>query len=240
MTKVFLAISLVALSLCSTALGKTQIVAVIDTGVDQAAGIKLCPTGSIDFVTHSTSPTDNLGHGTHIASTIQNNAGKADFCIVSIRYYSDSAPGSLNLANMIKAIEHAVSIHADYINISGGGPSPNKEEKAAIKKALDNGIKVVVAAGNDHHDISIEDYRYYPADYDKRIVVVGNLVSLGHRSPSSNYGGPTNRWEIGTNVRSNIPCFNSNSKPPCSGLMSGTSQATAVATGKLISQAFLK
>jgi len=239
--KVLLSVSLIASVLMLVpvrALGASKIVvAVIDTGVDVAAVSHLCQTGHMDFVTHSSSPVDYHGHGTHIASLIEKNAGEGDFCIVSLRYYSESATGNVNLANMIKAINYAIDLHVNYINISGGGAEYSEEEFQAIKKALNRGIKIVAAAGNDHRDISIKDNRYYPACYDKRITVVGNLAEDGSRSPSSNYGEPTNRWEIGTGVRANVPCYNAYDKPPCSGKLTGTSQATAIATGKLINKA---
>lgn len=60
--------------------------------------------------------------------------------------------------------------------------------------------------------------------YDKRIVVVGNKDSFGTRIKSSNYGKLVNRWEIGENQEAY-------------GItLTGTSQATAVATGKLIGE----
>jgi subtilisin family serine protease len=130
-------------------------------------------------------------------------------------------------------LRRAIELKVNFINISGGGPEYSETEYQLIKRALDSGIKIVAAAGNDGHDISIESNRYYPASYDKRITVVGNLAENGSRAPSSNYGGPTNRWEVGTAVRARIPCTNPNSHN-CSGKLTGTSMACAVATGKLV------
>lgn len=240
MKKVIITSILALLLLGSPALAKQLVVAVIDTGVDPAAEIKLCPTGHYDFVTKSASPVDYHGHGTHIASTIQNNAGKGDYCIVSIKYHNPSAPGSVNLDNMIKAVEYAVALNVDYINISGGGPEYSEKEYQAIKKALDKGMVVVAAAGNDHTNIDPKDNKYYPASYDKRIVVVGNKSVDGKRSPSSNYGDTVTRWEVGEGVRANIPCTSTTAHPPCSGKLSGTSQACAIATGKLLNQRLSK
>jgi hypothetical protein len=66
--------------------------------------------------------------------------------------------------------------------------------------------------------------------YDSRIIIVGNLVDEKSRTiaSSSNYGKSVNAWEKGTDILSRLPGGY--------GLMTGTSQATAIRTGKLIRQ----
>lgn len=241
--------SLALLIVSSTALGKPYrpiVVAVIDTGIDSSLMDKsyICKDISRDFTGRGLN--DVHGHGTHISGIIHQyvtgaiiphspskvdlerfSKANATYCQMILKYYAESAPGSVNLANMIKALDYAISMHVDYINISGGGPESNSQEKALIEKALNMGIKVVVAAGNDHHDISFEQFKYYPASYDKRIIIVGNLSDNNSRSPSSNYGPKVNTWEHGEGVYSTIPGNKY-------GRMTGTSQATAIKTGKLI------
>ena len=70
--------------------------------------------------------------------------------------------------------------------------------------------------------------------YDKRIYIVGNLVKKDSRSiaNTSNYGEPVNTWEVGTNVLSRLP-------GKSFGFMTGTSQATAVKTGKIVREMLL-
>jgi len=81
-----------------------------------------------------------------------------------------------------------------------------------------------VAAGNNGMNFD-EKGRYYPACYDdKRIIVVGMLDKNGVQYKYSNYGSRVTRWEIGYEVVG----FEISE--------SGTSQAAAVATGKLVSQ----
>jgi len=240
-------------------LARTLTVAVIDTGIDKGEA-NLCRFGHKSFLpskngVKDSALQDNHGHGTHIAGIINTNAGEGNYCLVSIKFYSESNPGWKNLANEMAAFRYAINIKVDFINLSGGGPERNPQEEALIKEALDKGITVVVAAGNEDADLN-KECNYFPACYDKRLVVVGNLqenkawVELANdpawtqlaqlagygdklgkvetsRSPSSNYGDVVNRWEVGTDVLSTLPGGQY-------GHMTGTSQATAVATGKLL------
>lgn len=241
---------------------KTITIAVIDTGIDASVG-KLCKYGHKDFTNNSifSNPLlDTVGHGTHIAGLIRSHAGEGDYCLVAIKFYSESASGPENLRNMIRALRYAIDIKVDFINVSGGGPEGIDQEKNLIKEALDKGIKVVAAAGNEKRNLDII-CDYFPACYfPDRIVVVGNLeitkdfrmlssdwkelavkAGMGHklntyetkRASSSSYGSKVNRWEIGTNVLSALPGGKA-------GYMTGTSQATAIATGKLVKERLSK
>ena len=243
---------------------KTVTIAVIDSGIDYRLP-NLCRFGHKSFVKRLPNPlVDEHGHGTHVAGLINSNAGEGNYCLVAIKYYDPAAPGSVNLQNMVKAIQYAVNIKAKFINISGGGPEFNESEFLVIKKALDKKIKVVVAAGNgDEAGVGVDldkKCNYYPACYDKRIISVGNLKitkdfrkldadwkmlaikagmadKLGSyetdRAPSSNFGKVVTRWEVGTDVESTLPDGKT-------GRMTGTSQATAVATGKLVRELLKK
>ncbi|CAM6003938.1 unnamed protein product [Sphagnum balticum] len=202
---------------------KTLTIAVIDSGVDFSLP-SLCKFGHKSFATALPNPlADEVGHGTHVAGIIGANAGPGNYCIVSIKYYDAKATGKSNLANMVKAIQYAINIKVDFINISGGGPDSNEDERIAIMRALKKKIRVVVAAGNEGDDLD-KKCNYFPACYDNRIVTVGNLQDVElSRSPSSDYGNYVKRWEVGTNVLSTLPGGRT-------GTMTGTSQAAAVAT----------
>lgn len=245
----------------SWAKSKTITIAVIDTGIDKALP-NLCKMGHKSFVADEVDPLNDLhGHGTHIAGLINENAGEGNYCLVAIKYYSERANGTQNLENLKKAINYAINIKVDFINISGGGPEADANERAAIERALNKKIKVVVAAGNEHSDLD-KSCNYFPACYDPRLTVVGNLqITKDHRnlpadliaaawaakleiakkigsfdterSPTSNYGIKVTRWEIGTNIKSTLPNGET-------GYMTGTSQATAIATGKLVHQVLAK
>lgn len=232
---VFLAVIVSSSLVPLRALSRTLTVAVIDTGIDRDSNSKLCKFGHKSFTQDKDPLKDAHGHGTHVAGIIAKEAGNLDYCLVAVKFYEDSNIGSQNLTNTINAINYAIDIKVDYINYSGGGPIFNEEEFLALKGALDKGIKVVAAAGNEGEDLD-KECNYYPACYDRRITVVGNLRDAAFfstfkltRNPSSNYGNIVTRWEIGTNIESNLPGGKT-------GSMSGTSQATGVATGKLIKE----
>lgn len=226
-------------------------VAVIDTGIDSTLIGKswMCAKGHKDF--SGLGLKDNHGHGTHVSGIIDQYAKNflfsklepeqfkeidnltMHYCQIIIKYYDSRATGSDNLKNTIKAFKWAIAQKVDIINYSGGGVEADPRERAIIKVALNRGIKIVAAAGNERSDI--DKHKYYPAMYDKRIYIVGNLVDSESReiASSSNYGKSINTWEVGTNVMSRMP---NNLK---FGFMTGTSQATAVKTGKLVREMLL-
>jgi subtilisin family serine protease len=212
------------LLLISHAANAASVVAVIDTGIDP--NIKnLCKSNHKDF--SGSGLNDDFGHGTHIAGLINKYSGKVKFCLVNIKYYYKLNSNEENTNAMKSSIRYAIDIKADIINISGGGLNYDAEEHKLIKEALDKNIKVIVAAGNESMNLN-ENCNYYPACYDKRLTVVGNLNKYGHKSSFSNYGKAVNAWENGTDAMSNLP----NGEM---GTMSGTSQATAIFTGKYLS-----
>jgi subtilisin family serine protease len=214
---------------------KPAVVAVIDTGFkfsDKTAEAKLCKFGHKNFSSITDSylppnmqapvPVDNHGHGTNVAGIIQEFAGNTHYCIVVIKYFDPNSKVDNNLENTIKAIRYANNIGAKYINYSGGGLLFDEREKIEVEKFLDRGGRFIAAAGNEKSDIS--EKPYYPAMYDERIVSVGSIEEDGTIAKYSNFGDRVSRWEYGTNIVG----FGIS--------MSGTSQATATATGKIINE----
>lgn len=246
-------------------------VAVIDTGIDEQLlkGNSYCKEGHKDFTGMGIK--DNHGHGTHISGIVDQYAknhifkpGKrpseidkieANYCQIIIKYYDplQSEWDRNNLKQTIASFKWAIEQKADIINYSAGGEEFSQAEKDVILEALNKGIKIVVAAGNEHcelkgdcteyvkddNDVIVKDKHgkpkikkkrantYYPALYDSRIYVVGNLVGPSRGIAStSNYGEAVKYWEIGTNVLSRLPTMSY-------GFMTGTSQAAAIKTGKL-------
>lgn len=229
---------------------KPVVIAVIDTGFNIKGlgdGRHLCKFGHKDFTsddlikdsddgfgTNTPVPVDNHGHGTNIAGVIDKYAS-GYYCLVIIKYFDHVAKlgeDTHNLERTVSAIKYAANIHADIINYSGGGEDTSKEEITAVKDFLDHGGTFIAAAGNDHSELAGEDpkthkhYAYYPAMDDERVMVVGNGdgKEKEQRSPTSNYGEWVDVWEHGENVTGN-------------GItMTGSSQATAITTGKVVSK----
>ena len=186
---------------------------------------RLCNEGHKDFTGEGLS--DRHGHGTHIAGIIGKHARNSNYCLVIIKYYSQGEDGSVNLKREIQAFQYALNIKVDIINFSGGGPSPSYKEHEIVKKLLARGTKLVFAAGNENENIDIPENKYYPASYSPKIFTVGSYKRNLTRARTSNYGKSVNYWEIGDNVLSLLPGDRI-------GYMGGTSQATAVKTGKII------
>ncbi len=228
------------------------VVAVIDTGIDpnhpdirpnlwKAPNTPEYPalgsTYGWDFVNRTRNPYDTHGHGTHIAGIIgaianpkTGTAGVSPIVrIMPVRYYSEIAPGSVNLANTIKALHYAIDNGAKIINYSGGGPEYSEEEFQAMKKAEQHGVLIVAAAGNEHHDTDLEEYRYYPAAYQlkglRNIITVASIDAVNRILPSSNWGlRSVDVAAPGEGILSTIPGARY-------GKLTGTSQATAFVSG---------
>jgi subtilisin family serine protease len=195
-------------------------VAVIDTGLAASAKVKICKTGHKDLV----DPTGNMPvepHGTNVSGLIEQYAGDANYCQIIIRWYMSGMDAGMLKTNLALGVKAAIDAKADIINISGGGKEPYELEHKYIKLALDKGIKVIVAAGNDGNNL---DYNcnYFPACYDKRIVVIGNVNQNGVRHYLSNYGKIVNHYVVGVDRCAQGIC------------MTGTSQSTAIVTGRIV------
>lgn len=214
------------------AMAKPIIVAVIDTGFDFKSTWsdssldkpKLC-TGHKSF---AGSKQDNNGHGTHIAGLIAQGNKDIDYCLMIIKYYDDKVAPTDLMLNSNRAFMYAISQRVDIINYSSGGSDWSELECKIVKLALDRGIKVMAAAGNEKSDLM--KVPYYPALCDSRVFKVVNYNSSHVRHPSSNYtSGFINNIiiELGTDLLSLLP---NNS----TGYMTGTSQATARATAELV------
>jgi len=239
MNRLLLLLSLfLSLSVQAKCTDKPEIIAVIDTGFGFAGygkEAKLCPSGHKDFSEQVDSPEkgvltpvvplDTLGHGTNIVGIIESYARPAhiNYCILILKYYSNKN-NSNNLLATVFSIREAIKLGAKYINYSSGGADPSKKEQTEVENFLNGGGIFVTAAGNDGLNLDIPKNHRYPPDYDKRIVVVGMLEKDGTKARISNYGSVVNRWEVGRSVLGYQV------------IQSGTSQATAVAMGKIVAQ----
>lgn len=175
-----------------------------------------------DFVKGTGSLTDHHGHGTHIAGIIHSGAPQAR--IMTLKYYDTGLSPNRTIENTVAAIHYAIQMGAHIINYSAGGASFSEEEYKALKLAGDRGILVVAAAGNEGADSSLQPY--YPASYP-----LPHILSVTAHGPNrkilrtSNYGrSSVDISAPGDRILSALP-------GGASGLMTGTSQATAFASG---------
>ncbi len=234
---------------------KKIVVAIIDTGCDilhpnlkrniwrnpeeiAGNGIDDDDNGFVDdvygwnFADNSQDVMDEHGHGTHIAGIIGASTGDGlplsgvapDVSLMILKYYDAKSTGLDNLANTIRAIRYAVKMGANVINYSGGGVLKSAEEEAALRWAGEQGVLVIAAAGNEATNSDF--FHFYPADYDlPNILSVGAIDRGGMLMDMSNFGIATvDIAAPGKNIYSTLP----NGQY---GYMTGTSQATAFATG---------
>jgi len=222
---------------------KTITVMVVDTGV--------APDNSFikPFLLNPVTPDhfDTHGHGTHVTSLILGGPGKrkgksgVEFSnivcdqvkIIPCKFYNPRANTKENLDSSIGCFRQAAELNVDLVNYSAGGVDSSPEEKQAIEAlgALD--ILLVTAAGNEGSDLN--KYPYYPAKYRlPNIVIVGSLAQpvdkfVGlRRFQSSNFGFSEMFWEIGEAVLG-YTHINESAQ-----YMTGTSQATALATNRIL------
>lgn len=215
-------------------------IAVIDTGLGfggKGLNSNLCLYGHKDFSADqkyvnapgipTPVPLDTHKHGTNVAGIIVETASsrKNDFCLIIIKVYSFDKYGKAKTSteeSIRRSILYARNLNADIINFSGGGKAYDKNEAKEVKVFLDQKGIFVAAAGNESQNLDNRKNHYYPAQDDSRVISVGSHYSPGFPAVYSNYGAAVKRWEDGNDVYANEI------------LLSGTSQATAIVTGKII------
>jgi subtilisin family serine protease len=178
----------------STGAGAT--VAVIDSGVrfshPDLQGRLLI---GHDFVDDDSYPLDGDGHGTHVSGIIAANAGNGvgvssvapGAKILPLRVLNDDGKG--DAGDEVRAVDYAVSKGVDVINISLGpdlfGFYLNGNDRAldaALKRAVDSGIVVVAAAGNDAQPVCEQPVAQ------GRLLCVGAVDRRRQRSFFSSFG----------------------------------------------------
>ncbi|MFH0977677.1 MAG: S8 family peptidase [Candidatus Woesearchaeota archaeon] len=197
-----------------TSAGANVNVGIIDTGVDYTHAELAQRFGKEkgwDFIRDNDEPFDYNKHGTHVAGiTAGENTGVANKCrLYSLRVLDEN--GSGRLSSILEAVGWAINHKLDVINLSLGSPSRSEIEYEAFLKAMQAGLVITAAAGNEGYGPS------YPAAYDCVLAVAAVDRSKEHAEFS-------NIWETnaiscpGVGVYSSIPGGYEN--------LSGTSMAS--------------
>ena len=161
------------------------IVAVMDTGLDlrhEDLRFNIYNNGSntINQTTGKNIGADDNGHGTHVGGLIgaegDNGVGSTGVAW-SVQLLSTKALDSRgvgNISKIIQAIDYAIYRDVRVINASLGGDLNNASEAEydAVKKAIDHGIVIIAAAGNNNSNTDWQPS--YPAAYPLR-----GLISVG-------------------------------------------------------------
>jgi outer membrane protein assembly factor BamB/subtilisin family serine protease len=222
------------------------IVAVVDSGIrlthkDLAANLWTSASGThgINSILSSTSagytnPSDDLGHGTHVAGIIgavgNNAVGISGIAwktkLMALKFLTDDGPGSID--DSLECINFAIANGASIINASYGDSTYYQAEYDAIKAARDAGIIVVVAAGNSaaNNDAQID----YPSGYLlDNIVAVASTTRTDALSTSSSYGSGS--VELGAPGQDIYSTYNTSDTSYQT--LSGTSMAAPHVSGAL-------
>lgn len=184
-----------------------------------------------DILNHDEDPTDEVGHGTHVAGIIAARGLKMPEGIVpqcklmAVRVLATMSQGDKRfgaglLDNINTAIKWAVDNDADIINMSLGikheyGGLPHEE---VINYAISKGVTIVAASGND----GTSD-KYYPGAL-PGVLAVGAVDDQDNIAPFSTYGAHVSLVAPGTNIYSSY--INQTYA-----LSSGTSQAAPFVSG---------
>jgi subtilisin family serine protease len=199
-------------------------VAILDTGVDyNHPDLKQNIRDTIDFTGSRHGALDVNGHGTHVAGIIggvDNQTGIIGIApnaeLYCAKVLSDTGGG--NIDNIIKGIRWAMVHQVDIINMSLGTTNePKKELHEAIKAAVNQGIIIICATGNNNGPVC------WPAAYDETIAVSA-MNPRYERASFSNYGIQNEIIAPGVDILSTY-------KNGGYAKLSGTSMATPIVSG---------
>ncbi|WP_139491144.1 S8 family serine peptidase [Brevibacillus dissolubilis] len=202
-------------------------VAVIDSGVEMTHPdlLPILLPGK-DYVDNDAYPLDLLGHGTHVSGILaaksQNREGISGLTgstpvkIIPLRILDAKGFGSVS--SEVQAIYDAVNMGADIINLSLGADSYSQAEARAVRHAIEQGVIVVAATGNEGGDVC------YPAAL-PNVIGVGASTRRDSISWFSNYGREVDVIAPGEDILSTVPFDVNETGYEYS---SGTSMATPV------------
>jgi subtilisin family serine protease len=220
------------------------VVAVLDTGIATESG-SLSHSDlndatrfflGRDLVNNDDDPSDDHGHGTHVAgiiAAIKNNsmgvAGLWPGPLLALKVLNSTKDGSSVVFKdgVLAAVRFASDHNAHLIiNYSGGGPD-SQTKKTAVEYAGDNGALMVAAAGNEFGGKII-----FPAAYSTQFshVIAVGAVDQQHKRPSFASRGPEMTLVApGVGVLSSLPNYfvtlNNQGKQTKYDRLDGTSQS---------------
>lgn len=180
---------------------KEVTVAIVDSGIDlKHPELRSKLIEGKNFIHEDEPPMDSTGHGTHVAGLVgavtNNKMGIASAAknvkIMPVKVFEGK---TTYMSTVIQGIRYAVDHGADIINLSLGSYNNMSALEDAIDYAVDKGVLVVGAAGNDNDHAVL-----YPATYPD-VLAVGSVNSAkGTKSAFSNYGETVDISAPGTNI----------------------------------------
>ena len=151
-----------------------KVIALIDTGASESSNV-------IDRVSLIDDVLAGNGHGDKMVEAIVSQ--NADAKILSIRTMGNDGRGTVS--SVVAGMEYAINQNVSIINLSMYAKSnlSNSVIASEIQKAVDAGIEVVGAAGNDGADAK----DYMPGSVESAWII-GAADNTGSRLDTSNYG----------------------------------------------------
>lgn len=183
-------------------------VAVVDSGIDAGHPDLAGSIASYANYVSAEDDRDLIGHGTHVsgivAAGINNDVGVAGLCAARIMAVKalplrdeDYVP-----AEYYRALAHPIDNGAKVINLSLGGEL-DPAERDIIQDALDAGIVVVAAMGNEYQDGNPKEY---PAGFEG-VIAVGACDEMDRRAEFSNTGKHIGLLAPGVRILSTTPRY---------------------------------
>lgn len=211
-------------------------VAVVDTGIDPLhEDLEGRLVSGFDFINHDEQPSDDDGHGTHVAGIIgansSNRIGIAGLSwgakVMPIK--TCTASGVCPLFETYAGTVDAVRRGASILNLSLGGEGAcDTIAQTVFDWVRDRGALAVVAAGNSGSD---GNPSITPANC-ANTLGVGAVDQRGRHAPFSSYGKFVDISAPGVEVWSTYPAFKSFGSGYIGyAPLSGTSMATPVVAG---------
>ncbi len=208
------------------------IVAVLDTGIngqheDFGSGRVIAGYDFVNSIAINAGVnSDDHGHGTHVAGII-GATGDNSVGIAGVAWQTTLMPvkvldydGGGWISDIVAGGVWAVDNGADVINMSLGGPYYSQIAADAINYALENGVVIVVAMGND----GISQINYSAGN--SGVIAVGSTNGRDEISGYSTFGNHISVSAPGENIYSSDAFDNSGYV-----YMSGTSMATPFVSG---------
>ena len=160
---------------------------------------------------------DLNGHGTHVTGILSaesnNNTGIAGSSwgsqILVVKFFDQFEEGTI--PNFFNAVQFAVNMGVDIINFSGGAMAdPNNTIRDAVQLADNNGVLLVVAAGNYHQQFNPDRIVEFPAAYSTQFdnVIAVSATNSNDEVPFFSSRGPeVNVSAPGDNIFSTTPDY---------------------------------
>jgi subtilisin family serine protease len=171
-------------------------IAIIDTGVNyNHPDLRDNYVGGYDFVNNDNDPMDDHGHGTHCAGIALGSGEFSNYKIVGVApqaslysYKVMNSNGEGDVSYLLSAMQQAAEDDVDIISLSLGNKnsmaSPDSLLCQAADDAVEAGIIVVAAAGNDGEEGPISS-----PGCARKVICVGatdnydNIASFSSRGP---------------------------------------------------------